>query len=242
MTPKSRNIDKYEFDRATDYAVKQGFALKSFFQHCIRYGDPDGIDSVLDDLGDDAGIAQALGGNVEFARQSFLYSWAQMELAAVWGGLQEEDASALFFEYAQMAAEEESIEGLRKLDRQLLHDYAAAVAGMNRSMGKYKPVHLCKQFIDERLYEDVSAADVAEQFHFNVDYLSRLFREFEGMPLATYIRNRKLEESATLLRSTSMSISEIGSSLGFSSQSHFTSQFKKAYGVTPKQWRTTKEG
>ncbi len=234
----SRIIDKSEFTRATDYAVKKGFALKSYFQHCIRYGNPDGIDSVLDNPEVERDVAQAIGENIEFARVSFLYWWAQMELAAVWGGLREEDAAALYFEFAQMAMEEESLEGLRKMNGQLLHDYAAAVNGSNKSLGKYKQVQLCKQFIDERLYEDLSATTVAEQFHFNVDYLSRLFRESEGVPLATYIRNRKVEEAATLLRNTTIGISDIGSNLGFSSQSHFTSLFKKMYGMTPKQWRT----
>ena len=237
MIENNRVFDKTEFTRATEYAMREGFALKAFYQHCIRYGNPSEIDAVLERVGNDPDVAQALGDNVEFVRLSFLYSWAQMELAAVWGGLQEEDAAALYFEFAQIAMEEDSLEGLMRLNRQLLHDYAAAVEGMNRSLGRYKPVHVCKQYIDERLYEDLNASIVAEQLHFNVDYLSRLFREAEGLSLAAYIRNRKLEESAILLKSTSMGIAEISACLGFSSQSHFTSLFGKTFGMTPKQWR-----
>lgn len=234
MTPI---IDRSEFARATDYAQQQGFSLKSFFQHCIRYGDPDGIDRIFEDADNIANIKKALGENTDFARLSLLYLWAQMELAVVWGGVKEEDAAALHFEYAQQAMATNAIEQLIELNSQILHDYATAVKTVKRSLGKYAPVHSSKQFIEENLYEDVDASQVAEHFNFNVDYLSRLFKEDEGVPLATYIRNRKLEESIALLANTSMDIAEISSRLNFSSQSHFSSLFKKTYGMTPKEYR-----
>lgn len=232
-----RNLDTSEFDRATEYATQKGFALKTFMQHCIRYGDPNGIDGVLGDPDNVATIRIALGDNVEFARLSLLYLWAQMELAVVWGGLSEEAAAALHFVYAQQAMEATTVDELVTLNGQILHDYAAAVEGVQKSLGKFEPVHICKQFIEEHLYENLNTGMLAERFHFSPDYLSKLFREAEGQPLATYIRNRRLSEAAMLLSNTSMEIAEISTRLHFSSQSHLGSLFKKAYGMTPKEYR-----
>ena len=52
---------------------------------------------------------------------------------------------------------------------------------------------------------------------------------------------RKLEEAKSLLIYTDKTISEISEYLCFSTQSYFQNVFKKKYGQTPKEFRSSQE-
>ena len=57
------------------------------------------------------------------------------------------------------------------------------------------------------------------------------------MALADFIQLQRIEEAKNLLRFSDYQISEISTFLAFSSQSYFTSVFKRHTGVTPKKYR-----
>ena len=78
---------------------------------------------------------------------------------------------------------------------------------------------------------------IAEKLHFSRTWLSRKFHEETGIPLSDFIRIKKTEEAQRLLRYTDKSLREISVYLGYSSQSHFQTVFKKQLGVTPMQYR-----
>ncbi len=56
-----------------------------------------------------------------------------------------------------------------------------------------------------------------------------------GQSVADYIRSVRLKEASKLLRKGEMNITEIAYAIGFSSPSHFSRTFKKAYGKPPSQ-------
>lgn len=58
---------------------------------------------------------------------------------------------------------------------------------------------------------------------------------------AEMIRNIRLESAARLLQETKLTISEVAVQVGFSSNSYFGSCFKALYGVSPKEFQSTKE-
>lgn len=96
-----------------------------------------------------------------------------------------------------------------------------------------------KDYIEEHLAEDLAIADLAalvpmSQFHF-----ARAFKAAIGEPPHRYILQRRLERAKILLSVTRMSITEVAYQVGFSNQSHFIAQFRKAWGMTPKQFRDT---
>lgn len=92
-------------------------------------------------------------------------------------------------------------------------------------------------YVKRHLSDEISRQDVADAVHMNVDYLSKVFKKKAGVTLSEFIRNERLNYARHLLRNSDMNINEIAMLLNFSSQSHFSSAFKKQYGCSPVDYR-----
>jgi AraC family transcriptional regulator len=65
-------------------------------------------------------------------------------------------------------------------------------------------------------------------------YLTRMFREYVGVPLHRYQLLTRLARAIDILLDTDQDLTTIALGLGFSSHSHFTSSFHRLVGFTPR--------
>lgn len=72
-------------------------------------------------------------------------------------------------------------------------------------------------------------------------HLQRLFLAETGAGLGEYIRRRRLNRAALLLRFSRRRYQDIALSVGFDSQQSFNREFKRATGMTPKEYREKPE-
>lgn len=96
-------------------------------------------------------------------------------------------------------------------------------------------VKKCIFYINENVCSKITVSKLAEVCNISPDYLSQIFKDEIGENLSSYILRIKLEKSKELLMQNKTN-KDISNSLGFSSQSHFTTSFKKYYGMTPKEF------
>lgn len=96
-------------------------------------------------------------------------------------------------------------------------------------------VRKCISYINDNTDKKITVTDLSVICGITPDYLSQIFKEEMGEKLSTYITKRKLELSKELIMQK-MKNSEIASRLGFSSPSHFITQFKKHYNMTPGEY------
>jgi AraC family transcriptional regulator len=94
-----------------------------------------------------------------------------------------------------------------------------------------------KDYIEDHLADELTIATLAaivpmSQFHF-----ARAFKTALGEPPHRYITQRRIDRAKILLSVTRLSAAEIAYQVGFANQSHFTAQFRKTVGMTPKQFR-----
>ena len=67
--------------------------------------------------------------------------------------------------------------------------------------------------------------------------LRHLFKAEMDQTPAQYLKAIRMRESATLLRTTFLSVKEIMNRVGISNESHFVHEFKKAHGLAPSKYR-----
>lgn len=94
-----------------------------------------------------------------------------------------------------------------------------------------------KNYLDANYAENITLDTLASFSHMNKYYIAHAFTKYMGVSPITYLLQKRIEEGKSLLSSTSHSISQISTSLVFSSQSYFSQAFKKATGKTPIQYR-----
>jgi AraC family transcriptional regulator len=96
-----------------------------------------------------------------------------------------------------------------------------------------------KDFIEERLAEDLSIADMAAVVHMSQFHFARAFKTATGQSPHRYLTQRRMEQAKVLLSVTRLSVAEVAYRVGFYNTSHFTAQFRKATSTTPKAYRDT---
>lgn len=116
--------------------------------------------------------------------------------------------------------------------------YCAAQVRKKQRAGKGNPyVERCKKRIQAGMHETVKAGELAKETGLSADYLSKLFKRYEGVSVTEYILNVKIEAACNMLKYSDRQISEIADYLRFGSLSYFSRIFKKKTGVSPQQYR-----
>jgi len=83
----------------------------------------------------------------------------------------------------------------------------------------------------------IALRSVARAVSMSYFHFSRAFKQSMGMTATNYIAERRIERAKRMLEQTELPISEIALRSGFSSQSHFTTAFRRLAGATPKVFR-----
>lgn len=92
-------------------------------------------------------------------------------------------------------------------------------------------------FIDGHLDGDLSLERLADQAHFSRCHFLRVFQEWHGEAPMAYVRRRRLEAGASLLRYSDDAIADIALRCGFDTADGFARSFRQYFGVPPTRWR-----
>ena len=97
-------------------------------------------------------------------------------------------------------------------------------------------VQLAKNFINNNYQFDISIEDIAKNANVTPNYLSAAFVKKEGMTTKKYLTKVRMEKALSLLQSGKFKIKEVAELVGYPNQLHFSSEFKKYYGVSPSEY------
>lgn len=92
-------------------------------------------------------------------------------------------------------------------------------------------------YIRQRLDQPVSVAEMAAQVHISPSHFHALFKRRAGQSPHQYLLRARVDEAVRLIRHDSMSLSEVASRCGFSSQSALTHAVRQHCGQTPGKLR-----
>jgi AraC family transcriptional regulator len=93
------------------------------------------------------------------------------------------------------------------------------------------------EFIEEHLAEEISLTALAEVVDLSLYHFARAFTQSFGAPPRRYHMARRMDLARRLLRTPSLSVTQIGSRIGFREASSFTRAFRKLTGLTPTEYR-----
>ncbi len=93
------------------------------------------------------------------------------------------------------------------------------------------------EYVEGHISEQITLAELASTAGMSRMYFASQFRAATGLRPHDYVLHKRIERAQHLLLNTSESLVEIALSVGFQTQAHFTTIFKKIVGNTPLRWR-----
>ncbi len=110
--------------------------------------------------------------------------------------------------------------------------------------GEYEyslPVEKCLFYIRNYYRDDISLESCAERYHYNANYLGRIFRKEYGHSFAKELEHYRLDRAAELLECSDAKVYEIAEAVGFTNMDTFYEKFRKRFRKTPKNYQKYKK-
>ncbi|MDF2723674.1 MAG: hypothetical protein K0Q59_3349 [Paenibacillus sp.] len=125
-------------------------------------------------------------------------------------------------------------EGLFLPLQTLMDKYQALIAG-----GQLSYITLAIAFIREHLDKSLTLQHVAKHVHLNPNHFSEVFKRETGMTYIEFVTKERMQKAMELLNETPAKISEVARLVGYEDVKYFSQLFKKTFGKTPSECRTT---
>lgn len=94
-----------------------------------------------------------------------------------------------------------------------------------------------KKYVREHMVDNIAVTDIAEELHFNPQYLMRTFKARTGMSIMEYIIQARITTAKRILRETELPVKTVADMTGYADYAYFTRVFKKNTGQSPTDYR-----
>lgn len=101
-------------------------------------------------------------------------------------------------------------------------------------------IHHIHEYLLDNLDQKITIEALSKKFAINTTTLKEVFKSVYGTSLAAHMKEHRMQEAKRLLSETDLSIAEIATKVGFSSQSRFSDAFKEFYKILPSKFRGEK--
>lgn len=122
----------------------------------------------------------------------------------------------------------------------LTRSSASRTVPSSSSMSRYY-LEWAFTFIDQNFQNDITVADIAKSCKIHRNYLGKIFREQLGTSPQEFLITYRMNKAVQLLKTTKLSVKDIGNAVGYPNQLHFSRAFKNVYGLSPSQWRAASQ-
>ena len=152
-------------------------------------------------------------------------------------GMEMDTAYTLGDIYIRRADQAKDVEEVLDITAEMQIDYATRMKELKKVDAVSIHIRRSIDYIYDNLQRPLTVNELAEREGLSAGYYSRLFMKEMGVNVNQFINNAKIKTAENMLRYSDYPILDIAISLGYSSQSAFSSVFKKVTGMTPKSYR-----
>ena len=92
-------------------------------------------------------------------------------------------------------------------------------------------------YIAQHYMEDIAVKDIAGYLGYSEAYFCKLFKQSFGHSFVSYLTDYRMQKAEDLMRTSRLSIKEIGKTVGYPDPNYFTKVFRRVRGVSPSEFR-----
>ena len=130
---------------------------------------------------------------------------------------------------------------LRKMFITIFRECADVLSTMKMSSASeiaYKVIN----YLEHHYTEDVSLDSISTALFLNKNYVAHVFKDETGYSPMYYMNSLRMSRAKALLMETNESVSDIAVKCGYTDFTHFSKQFKKYTGFSPRRFPSFGDG
>lgn len=137
----------------------------------------------------------------------------------------------------KLQVDEQVMHLLEKVMRKLGNAGAVPPVPDNIKQYHLPTIEQAQGYLLEHFREDISLQQVAESCHVSPFHFSRLFKSILQVSPHQYLLGIRLHQARLLLEGSDKPVSDIAFDCGFNSPEHFSTAYRKRYGISPANYR-----
>ena len=110
--------------------------------------------------------------------------------------------------------------------------------GTSEQIETIRAVH---DYLTQHLDSRTTIDELSRRFLMNPSTMKALFKSVYGSSLASHIREHRMQHAAKLLLKGDENVAQVARAVGYESQSKFSTEFHKAFGVLPTEYRKSQK-
>jgi AraC-like DNA-binding protein len=118
--------------------------------------------------------------------------------------------------------------------RVLQREQFARLLAIAAAQAASNPVSAVLDYVRAHLPEPLTVADMAEQVSLSPSAFAHLFRDVTGKAPYQFLKEMRLDRARELLVDGNLAVARVSKEVGYASVSHFISEFRGRFGVTPR--------
>ncbi|MGI6316786.1 MAG: helix-turn-helix domain-containing protein [Christensenellales bacterium] len=237
-TERSRRELSTAIESMENEAQHSSYAFETQLYHHIEMGDTGRLKAFLESVREFPREGRMARNPLRHAKNILIGAGSKaVVLGAIPGGMDEEKAYQLLELYSMECEQMQTIEDVHRLQYIMMMDLCQRTGNARMPKDLSSEIYRCVTYIRNHVNGPLSIDEIAAQISRSRSWLMRRFKAEMGIQVNAYITRCKMEEACNMLSYSSASLADISAYLGYSSQSYFQNVFKKAYELTPMQYR-----
>lgn len=93
------------------------------------------------------------------------------------------------------------------------------------------------RYMERSYHENITLTALAEQYHMDASYLSRIFSQKYGETIIAFLTRIRMEKAAELMKDQDKKLETISFLVGYDDYNYFSRVFRKKMGCSPREYR-----